>query len=234
VTVNSFLRKKNFFLIFFLEDRPCLIYGLRGVICYSVTVSGPLKSNHSGVDGGVFREPMIDLLQLLSCICDPATGRVRVPGFYEQVRAVSSEERALYDDIEFDLDKYGAKTGLTGLLQPGQSAADLLMQRWRFPALSVTSVEVDSGVSNATIIPKSVTATLSIRTVPDQNHASIIQSFQVLTSLLFVCHFCALTEYGKNFANECFSKLNSPNGLNVQVFCVCMVCFFLHFTNQFF
>ncbi len=55
-------------------------------------VSGPQKSNHSGVDGGAFREPMLDLMQLLSSLTDPASGRVLVPGFYDQVREVSQEE----------------------------------------------------------------------------------------------------------------------------------------------
>lgn len=99
------------------KDRPCLIYGLRGVIYFSITsekpvvcvfvlfffffggsnlfgtiVSGPQKSNHSGVDGGAFREPMLDLLQIVSSLCDPCSGRVNVPGFYDQVRPVTDEE----------------------------------------------------------------------------------------------------------------------------------------------
>ena len=159
------------------EDRPCIIYGLRGVIYFSVIVAGPQRSNHSGVEGGAFREPMVDLLQLLATVTDPTTGRVLVPEFYEQVRPVSEEERALYQDIDFSVERYSAKTGLSGLLPAGQTATELLMQRWRFPSLSVTGIEAESGANNPTIIPRQVTATLSMRTVPDQNHDALVRAF---------------------------------------------------------
>lgn len=100
----------NAWFFSFSSDRPCLTYGLRGVIYFSVSgnyreekrklffpqrkraVSGPLRSNHAGVDGGIYREPMTDLLHLLSCLTDPVTGRVCVPDFYDEVRPVTDEE----------------------------------------------------------------------------------------------------------------------------------------------
>ncbi len=180
------------------EDRPCIIYGLRGVIYFSVTVSGPLRSNHSGVEGGAYREPMADLVQVLATITDPATGRVNVRDFYSEVRPVSEEERALYDDIEFDVDKYSAKTGLAGLLPADQTPTELLMQRWRFPSLSVTGIEAESGANNPTIIPRSATATLSMRTVPDQNHETLVAAFSA-------------------HMQEAFERLQSRNTLEVKV-----------------
>ncbi len=44
------------------ESVPCLTYGMRGMIALSIEVSGPERDVHSGNDGGVFEEPMADLV----------------------------------------------------------------------------------------------------------------------------------------------------------------------------
>lgn len=178
------------------DDRPCITYGLRGVVHMKVSVSGPKHSTHSGVDGGVFREPMMDLMQIIASMTDPKTGRVAIPGFYDDVRPLTAEEMLLYEDIDFDVRKYGERTGLTDLLT-STSATELLMQRWRFPTLSVTGIELPAG-GNPTIIPKKVTARISVRTVPDQDHKRLIA--------LLNGHLEAE-----------FAKLNSRNKLKVNV-----------------
>ena len=160
------------------ESRPCIVYGMRGVIYFEVTLSGPARSNHSGVEGGAFREPMSDLMQVLASLSDPATGKVRVKGFYDQVRPVTEEEKELYADIDFDLGRYTKRTGLCKLIPEEQTAVDLLMQRWRFPNLSLTGIETVAGPNNPTIIPKAATARLSIRTVPDQDHSDLVAAFE--------------------------------------------------------
>ena len=48
-------------------------------------VSGPERDLHSGNDGGVFHEPMADLVQLLGSLHGPG-GKISVPGFHNNVR----------------------------------------------------------------------------------------------------------------------------------------------------
>jgi di- and tripeptidase/Cys-Gly metallodipeptidase DUG1 len=62
------------------ESVPCLTYGMRGMISLSVTVSGPQRDVHSGNDGGVFVEPMVDLIQLMSTVMEPGSTRIKVGG----------------------------------------------------------------------------------------------------------------------------------------------------------
>ena len=61
------------------DDHPCLIYGMRGLICLTVEVSGPAKDLHTGTDGGAFNEPMNDLVKLLSHLVD-SNNMILVPG----------------------------------------------------------------------------------------------------------------------------------------------------------
>lgn len=44
--------------------KPVLTYGLRGVMYYSITLSGPSQDLHSGLFGGTIMEPMTDLIRL--------------------------------------------------------------------------------------------------------------------------------------------------------------------------
>ncbi|PWN19549.1 Zn-dependent exopeptidase [Microstroma glucosiphilum] len=195
---------------YWIDDvTPCLTMGMRGVIQATVTISaasiqaassessaattartspsphrrGEEKDVHSGVQGGAVREPMIDMLRLLSSLSDGE--RVFVPDFYDSVRPVTTEERASYEaivellsrqsrDRDSDLDFGNTQEGHAGCQPSGRSknaamaTVESLMARWRFPSLSIHSISV-SGSGNATVIPAVVTAKVSLRLVPDQD-----------------------------------------------------------------
>lgn len=43
------------------DSRPCITYGLRGVVHAIIDVIGEGRDVHSGVDGGAAVEPMVDM-----------------------------------------------------------------------------------------------------------------------------------------------------------------------------
>ena len=84
---------------YWLDDEiPCLTYGFRGVVNVTVEVSSSHPNLHSGMDGGSIREPMADLVQLLSCLQD-AQAQIAIPGFYDAVRPVTAAENKFYESI---------------------------------------------------------------------------------------------------------------------------------------
>jgi len=66
------------------ERVPCLTEGMRGMISLSIDVKGPKADVHSG-DGGVFAEPMADLVRILASLIDDGDGRCTVEGFHHGV-----------------------------------------------------------------------------------------------------------------------------------------------------
>jgi hypothetical protein len=70
-------------------------------------VSGPQRDLHSGNDGGVFTEPMADLVQLLGSLHGPG-GKILVPGFYNDVRPqlMQLAWQGLEDSEEFSMASY--------------------------------------------------------------------------------------------------------------------------------
>jgi class 3 adenylate cyclase/WD40 repeat protein len=104
---------------FWLDDsRPCLTYGMRGLIVLRLTVRGPSKAVHSGMDGGLVSEPLVELSALLASLHEPTTGRVAVASFYDDVAPVTDAERHAYDDIRFDAAAYAREIGAPGLAPP--------------------------------------------------------------------------------------------------------------------
>ncbi len=73
---------------------PTLYFGARGIVSVQITVYGPLRPLHSGHYGNWAPNPAMRLAQLLATLKDPATGRVLVDGFYQDVLPLSEFERA--------------------------------------------------------------------------------------------------------------------------------------------
>lgn len=66
------------------DELPCLTLGMRGMLCMTVRVDGGSRDLHSGNDGGVFNEPMVDLVRVMASLVD-SHHNILVPGFYDDV-----------------------------------------------------------------------------------------------------------------------------------------------------
>lgn len=135
------------------DERPCLNYGLRGVLHCSVQIQSEKPDRHSGVDGGVLKEPTMDLIQVLHRLLDAQTNEILIPGFHKNIKALSDNELDLFKKIQ----DYNPKFKV-----------DELVAKWTQPSLTIHKFEV-SGPNNETIIPKTATASISIRIVPNQD-----------------------------------------------------------------
>lgn len=170
------------------DEIPCLNFGLRGVINASITVESEKPDRHSGVDGGVSREPMMDMLQTLSELCCKQTNRIKIPGFYDKVMPVEESELRLYEKI-----KESAKgSDIT------EADLDSLVAKWRNPSLTVHRLDV-SGPKNNTVISQKAKASISIRVVPNQELSEIKRQLV-------------------SFLHEKFAELKSENELSVNIF----------------
>lgn len=148
------------------DDVPCLTYGHRGVIHVTVTVEGDRVDMHSGVHGSsAVDEPLKDLVVLLSKLTGPQ-GSVQIPAFYESVLALTAAEKRRYAAITSALQRQEAA------IEDADDFALSLMRRWREPSLSFHRFKA-SGPENASVIPGSAKATISVRLVPKQDNAQI-------------------------------------------------------------
>ncbi|SCU97180.1 LAME_0F18822g1_1 [Lachancea meyersii CBS 8951] len=184
------------------EKTPCLNYGLRGVINVQLRVWSGAPDRHSGLDGGVHREPTTDLSRLLSKLQDD-DGRVLIPGFYTSLADLNDEDKLRFEQIfkRADLDK--------------SVSVENLMAKWTQPSLSITNMRV-SGPGNATVIPHSAYATLSIRIVPGQDvHVMKLSLEQYIAQCFQKFHTSNQLEF--KLLNEAEPWLGEPNNAAYQV-----------------
>jgi Cys-Gly metallodipeptidase DUG1 len=74
--------------------KPAVTYGLRGIIYYAITVSGPIKDLHSGEFGGMVHEPLGDLIHLLGTLVR-SDGKILIPKINDQVPLLTDEEKSV-------------------------------------------------------------------------------------------------------------------------------------------
>src|SRR2546425_958314 len=67
------------------RGRPALAYGLRGLAPFRLILETGNKDVHSGTTGGVARNPIGELCQLIAECYDAKSGDVKIPGFYKDV-----------------------------------------------------------------------------------------------------------------------------------------------------
>ena len=148
-------------------EQPSLTLGLRGISYLEVTVNGPIQDVHSGLFGGTIHNPNTVLIQSLGNLFDES-GNISIPGFYDDVIAISEEEKERYVTLNANEDQYRQKLGVTSLKKaPG---FNLLEQRWTRPTLDINYL---SGGSPRTVIPAEARGALSARLVPGQDPARI-------------------------------------------------------------
>jgi acetylornithine deacetylase/succinyl-diaminopimelate desuccinylase-like protein len=157
-------------------DRPAISYAQRGGLRAEVLVKGPPHDLHSGNFGGAIHNPLQALCEMIARLHDE-NGRVAIPGFYDDVRSWSDEERA-----------YMARTGPSNeqILRDakvergwGESGFNLYERTTIRPALTVNGISGGHrGPGAKSIIPAHALAKLSFRLVPDQDPRKVARLFR--------------------------------------------------------
>ncbi|KAJ6473884.1 hypothetical protein C8R45DRAFT_794175, partial [Mycena sanguinolenta] len=139
---------------------PALTYGLRGLVYFKITVSGPGRDLHSGVFGRTVHEPMTDLIALMGRLVTP-DGTILVPGVDDMVSVADAEERC----VPFPPSYSPTHLYVTWKVQT-------LMGRMRMPALSLHGIEgAFAGPGAKTVIPAKVGGQVYL--VPPQTPDSV-------------------------------------------------------------
>jgi acetylornithine deacetylase/succinyl-diaminopimelate desuccinylase-like protein len=156
-------------------DKPTIVYALRGMAYFELRIFGPKADLHSGMFGGVVENPANVLSQLIAGMKDE-NGAITLPGFYDRVRKIGTEEHQALSKLGMDATFY---KNISGVPELGGEPAYLPVERTSArPTLDVNGIYSGfTGEGAKTIIPASAMAKISTRLVPDQDpeeaHASM-------------------------------------------------------------
>jgi len=156
--------------------QPSLVYGLRGIAYMEMKVHGPNRDLHSGTYGGAVVNPLNALAGILSGLKDRATGRITVPGFYDDVRELEEWERREMAALPFDEEAYKRDLGVAAL--DGEIQYPPPLRATVRPTLDVNGIFGGYMAGGAkTVLPAWGGAKVSMRLVPDQNPEEIGRRF---------------------------------------------------------
>lgn len=157
-------------------DVPSITCGLRGLCYMEVEVIGPNKDLHSGLYGGAVANPANVLTRLVSSLVDDS-GRITIPGFYDDVRELTPQERTDFNKAPFCEERY--KKSLNIARVEGETGYTTIERTGVRPSLDIDGIwggYTQEGTK--TVIPSRASAKISMRLVPNQNWVKIGELFE--------------------------------------------------------
>ena len=161
---------------FFEGNLPSITVSLRGLMYAQIDVELSPVDLHSGGFGGAVANPALALAGILAALKGP-DGRIRIPGFYDEVVELTETERAAMAALPFDEERYRQDTGVSALV--GEVGYSTLERRATRPTLDVNGIWGGfQGHGSKTIIPAHAHAKVSCRLVADQDPTVIFERFR--------------------------------------------------------
>jgi acetylornithine deacetylase/succinyl-diaminopimelate desuccinylase-like protein len=160
----------------FARGVPSICYGLRGLVYFQIDLRGSSTDLHSGSFGGAVANPAFVLAQMLAQMKDRG-GRVKIPGFYDDVLALQEEERKAWGTLPFNEKAYRKDFGITKVF--GESGYSTLERTWARPTFEVNGLLSGfTGEGAKTVLPAVSMAKVSMRLVPNQTPDKIAELFE--------------------------------------------------------
>jgi acetylornithine deacetylase/succinyl-diaminopimelate desuccinylase-like protein len=165
---------------FFEGNLPALTVGLRGIMGAEITVTGPFQDVHSGVYGGAIANPANALAGIITALKGP-DGRIRIPGFYDDVVPLGEADREALAALPFDDDAYRDFLRVPELV--GEAGYTTLERKSARPTLDINGIWGGyQGEGGKTIIPGRAAAKVTCRLVPDQDPGRIFEALRAFVN----------------------------------------------------
>jgi acetylornithine deacetylase/succinyl-diaminopimelate desuccinylase-like protein len=153
--------------IWIAKGRPAVPYGLRGLLGARLVLRTGEKDAHSGVTGGAARNPLAELMEVATSCLDARTGRVKIPGFYDDVVEPTKAEIKSFLKSGFRVKGFKEAYGFRSLRV--QDPADVLRRIWASPTFEIHGLSGGyHGQGVKTIVPGHAELKISMRLVPNQ------------------------------------------------------------------
>ena len=165
------------------RGKPSSPAGLRGMQPFRLTLRTATNDLHSGITGGVVRNPLTELMAVVAACVEGRSGRVLIPGFYDEVEPLSAAEERAFVDSGFSVETFRHDHHVTSLRET--DPLEVMRRLWALPTFEVHGVVggyTGPGVKAA--IPPQAEVKLSCRLVPNMTCESTLERIRTFIAAL--------------------------------------------------
>ncbi len=156
------------------RGRPSLSAGLRGLQRITFHLETAETDQHSGTTGGAARNPVAELAQVASEIFDARTGRVKVPGFYDDVEKLTAKQVADFKAAGFSVKGFVKDHGFKSIRT--KDPLEVMKRLWAMPTFEVHGlVGGYTGPGVKTVVPPRAELKASVRLVPNMKGEKVVR-----------------------------------------------------------
>src|SRR5437764_1685435 len=156
------------------RERPACPAGLRGLQGFELTLETAATDQHSGVAGGGARNPIGELMKLVSEMYDATTGKVKIKGFYDDVEPPTRRELEDFRTSGFSMRAFMKDHQFKSVRS--QDPLDVMKRIWAMPTMEIHGVVGGyTGPGIKTVVPPRAAVKVSCRLVPNQDPKKILR-----------------------------------------------------------
>ncbi len=156
------------------RGRPSMSVGLRGLQRISFHLETAETDQHSGTTGGAARNPVGELAQLAGEIYDARTGRVKIPGFYDDVEKLTKKQLADFRAAGFSVKGFIKDHGFRSIRT--KDPLEVMKRLWAMPTFEVHGlVGGYTGPGVKTVVPPRAELKASVRLVPNMKGERVVR-----------------------------------------------------------
>jgi len=156
------------------RKRPAISAGLRGLLTFLLVLETGETDQHSGTTGGAARNPLGELMQLVSEMYDARSGKVKIKGFYDDVDKPSKKELEGFAASGFSVRNFKQDHHFKSIRT--EDAMEVMKRIWTLPTMEIHGVVGGyAGPGIKTIVPPRGEVKMSVRLVPDQSPVKILK-----------------------------------------------------------
>ena len=156
------------------RGRPSLSAGLRGLQRFTFHLETAETDQHSGTTGGAARNPVAELAQMSAEMFDARTGRVKIPGFYDDVEKLTKKQVADFRASGFNVKGFMKDHGFKSIRT--KDPLEVMKRLWALPTFEVHGlVGGYTGPGVKTIVPPRAELKVSVRLVPNMTGEKVVK-----------------------------------------------------------
>lgn len=160
------------------RDVPMQYLGLRGICYVELSVESLDTDVHSGLGGSIFPNAAWRLVWALSTL-KGVDERIRIPGFYDDVKEPTTRERELMEELPDVAEEYRQRYGVKQFIKGLTGGTGLKMEEVFTPTCTICGLTSGyQGPGSKTVQPAFASAKVDFRLVPDQKPEDILKKLR--------------------------------------------------------